>query len=1044
MTLVILWILSKFSAHSLCRFRTAVWSACSAPPVNDPTVNERDIFLETIRQPDPQARRAILNQACGDNADLRQRVEALIQAHDRADRFLEPIVPVQAGTVDLPAPSPLAEQPGAIIGPYKLLQQIGEGGMGIVYMAEQTEPVRRKVALKIIKPGMDTREVISRFEAERQALALMDHPNIARVIDAGATQTGRPYFAMELVRGIPITDYCDQNHLSIDERLDLFITVCHAVQHAHHKGIIHRDIKPSNVMVTLHDGRPVPKVIDFGVAKAISQQLTDKTLFTNFAQMVGTPLYMSPEQAQLTGLDVDTRGDIYSLGVLLYELLTGTTPFESVRMKQAAVEEIRRMIREDEPPSPSTRLSSTTGEAQTAIAAHRQIDPRGLSRLVRGDLDWIVMKALEKDRTRRYDTANSLAEDVVRYLADEPVLARPPSSAYRFRKFARRNRVAFSVTALVASGLIVAVMMLAVSNALIRDEQAHTRHERTLAVQSQRVAEERAEQLRQGAVDLQAAHQFLERGRIFLEQQHWDDADAAFTRAIELRPEYAGPWDARADLYIRLGLFDLAVHDLNRAYELQEPVSGRWMALALLRLNAGDAAGCRNASVRMRQQIREVGTREFAVDAVRVTVLLPAADADSLDSVALAQGLANAEPGNAYLRYLLGLAYYRAEQFEPAAAELRAALTLSPDWVERRIACPVLAITYHRLGRNADARRELDDAAQAIEDWTALICQSNNDNWPVNEGVGSWPVRWWDWVECRLFYREARRLIDGSAPPEDPRLHVIRARGFAGLRRTRLAIDEYDAAVSGLPDDAQIRFERCRTRGYYYGYRDWPQSAREFAQARRLMPDQSLIWNFEAISQLAAGDGDAYRRLCGEMLERFAATQDPRTAQNIVFACVLQSNAVPDPAQLIPGARVAARMHHGNSRVIGAACCRAGQYDEAVRQLTESARLNLPRSWEWCFLAMAHHHLGHTAEAQRCLQSAALWIAEADRTTPVDPRHCLLAWGGFTERFEFPLLYAEAAALIGDGNSIPEAEQRSTEAQAPRTIQATAISPTND
>ena len=326
-------------------------------------------------------------------------------------------------------------------------------------------------------------------------------------------------------------------------------------------------------------------------------------------------------------------------------------------------------------------------------------------------------------------------------------------------------------------------------------------------------------------------------------------------------------------------------------------------------------------------------------------------------------------------------------------------------------------MTYHRLGRDADARRALDDAERAIEDWTGQICQSNNGNWPVNEGVGNWPVRWWDWLECRLFSREAKLLIDGLPPPEDPRLHVIRARAFAGLRRTGMAIDEYDAAIAGLPDDSQLQFERCRAGGYYYGYRDWPRAAREFAEARRLMPDQSHIWNFEAISHLGAGDPQAYKQLCAEMLDRFAATQDPRSAQNIVFACVLAPQAVPDPAQLIPVARVAARLHHGNSRVIGAACCRAGQYDEAVHHLEESARLNLPRTWEWCFLAMAHHHLGHTAEAQRCLQSAARWSAEADRTTPVNVRHGLLDWGGFTERFEFPLLYAEAAALIGVSQS---------------------------
>ncbi len=345
----------------------------------------------------------------------------------------------------------LLEGPGTVIGPYRLLQKIGEGGFGIVYMAEQIQPVRRKVALKILKPGMDTRQVIARFEAERQALALMDHPNIAQVFDGGATSTGRPYFVMELVRGIPITEFCDQNLLSVVQRLVLFVDVCKAVQHAHQKGIIHRDLKPTNVMVTVHDDRQVVKVIDFGIAKAVGQQLTEKTLFTNFAQMIGTPPYMSPEQAQLSGLDVDTRTDIYALGVLLYELLTGTTPFDQERMRTVAFDEIRRIIREEEPPRPSTRLSNVD-DAATLASTKRGSDPRRLSQLLRGELDWIVMRCLEKDRNRRYETANGLAMDIGRYIKNEPVHACPPSLAYKLRLSARRHR-----TPLLTVGLFLAV-----------------------------------------------------------------------------------------------------------------------------------------------------------------------------------------------------------------------------------------------------------------------------------------------------------------------------------------------------------------------------------------------------------------------------------------------------------------------------------------------------------------------------------------------------------------------------------------------------------
>src|SRR5438876_2116458 len=339
------------------------------------------------------------------------------------------------------APVQLTEGPGTVIDHYKLLEKIGEGGFGAVYVAEQREPLKRRVALKIIKLGMDTRQVIARFEAERQALALMDHPNIAKVFDAGATETGRPYFVMELVRGIKITDYCDQNHLSTEDRLKLFTRVCHAIQHAHQKGIIHRDIKPSNILVTISEpGAPgCPKVIDFGIAKATSgQRLTDKTVFTAFEQFIGTPAYMSPEQAMMTSLDIDTRTDIYALGVLLYELLTGQTPFDAKDLMAAGLDEMRRTIREVEPVKPSTRLSTMLAADLTIVAQHRQAEPSRLSILVQGDLDWIVMKSLEKDRARRYETANGLARDVERFLADEPVAACPPSNLYRLQKLVRR------------------------------------------------------------------------------------------------------------------------------------------------------------------------------------------------------------------------------------------------------------------------------------------------------------------------------------------------------------------------------------------------------------------------------------------------------------------------------------------------------------------------------------------------------------------------------------------------------------------------------
>ncbi|MBI1917139.1 MAG: serine/threonine protein kinase [Planctomycetes bacterium] len=468
----------------------------------------KEIFLAAVEKADPQERAAFLREACGGEAALRQQVEGLLGQHEQAGSFLESPPPGLPQTVDSDQgeavpPSPPAARPEAVgsrIGPYKLLQQLGEGGMGTVYLAEQQEPVKRRAALKIIKAGMDSAHVLARFEQERQALALMDHPHIAKVLDGGETPPAyaggspRPYFVMELVKGIPITKYCDQEHLTPKERLELFIPVCQAVQHAHQKGIIHRDLKPSNVLIALYDGKPIPKVIDFGVAKATGQKLTERTMFTEAGQMVGTLEYMAPEQAELNNLDIDTRADIYSLGVLLYELLTGSPPFTAKQLRSAAFTEMLRMIREVEPPKPSTKLSSS--DELPSIAAQRELEPKKLMKLVQGELDWIVMKCLEKERGRRYETANGLAREIQRYLADEPVAAGPPSAGYRLRKFVRRNKRGLATVALLGVMLLAAVG--AVAGTL--GWAAHDRAARRLVVEQAvtRALEEADERQKQG------------------------------------------------------------------------------------------------------------------------------------------------------------------------------------------------------------------------------------------------------------------------------------------------------------------------------------------------------------------------------------------------------------------------------------------------------------------------------------------------------------------------------------------------------------------
>jgi len=456
--------------------------------MNDQPNREVEVFTEAIQLP-ASGRAAYLERVCGGDAKLRQKVEALLRTHDRVGDFLE--VSPQKTAIGVRPETAAGEKAGDCIGRYKLLQQIGEGGCGVVYMADQQEPVRRRVALKIIKPGMDTKNVIARFEAERQALAMMDHPNIAKVFDAGATNSGRPYFVMELIRGIKITDYCDEYSLTTEERLKLFVQVCQAVQHAHQKGIIHRDIKPSNILVTTTmQGAAMPMVIDFGIAKATTnQQLTDKTLFTAFEMLIGTPAYMSPEQAAITSVDVDTRTDIYSLGVLLYELLTGLTPFDTGELLKSGLDEIRRVIRDQEPLRPSTRLSKMTIADLTTAAVHRKSEPPTLIRVIRGDLDWIAMKALEKDRTRRYETAYGMGRDVERYLANEPVSARPPSKFYKFKMTVVRNKLLFIGLAVIALLLILGLVI--VSASLARERQA--RREADAALRQAKTDEAKAQ-----------------------------------------------------------------------------------------------------------------------------------------------------------------------------------------------------------------------------------------------------------------------------------------------------------------------------------------------------------------------------------------------------------------------------------------------------------------------------------------------------------------------------------------------------------------------
>jgi serine/threonine protein kinase/Tfp pilus assembly protein PilF len=790
------------------------------------------IYWDAAQIPSAAERDVYLDAACAGDAALRQRVDHLLQLRPQAEGFLESPALALTDT----AAEPISEGPGTVIGPYKLLEQIGEGGFGIVFMAEQQEPVRRKVALKVLKPGMDTRQVVARFEAERQALALMEHPNIAHVFDGGQTPTGRPYFVMELVKGLPITEYCDQCRLVAPERLRLFLPVCQAVQHAHLKGIIHRDIKPTNVLVTLHDGTPVVKVIDFGIAKATGRQLTDRTLFTGFAQLIGTPLYMSPEQAALSALDVDTRSDVYSLGVLLYELLTGTTPFDRDRLREADYDEIRRIIREEEPPRPSARISTLAIAAATTVSAQRECDPRRLCQLLRGELDWIVMKCLEKDRNRRYQSASSLAADVQHYLADEPVLACPPSAWYRLRKFARRYKAR-----LAAAGLILSFLAVSGGSAgwIVYDRTARST---AAAHEAMRALEE--------ATDLQAKMKYAES----LEAVKRAQGILADHGSAELRQLVQ---ERREDMEMVLRLEDLrfphALGDAKGGYDAQ------WADTAY-------AEAFRGYGI----DVESLGPAEAAERIRARTIHLELALALDL----WARGLREAAKGDD-TRWKRLVAVARAADPDEWRDALRDALSRGQAATLRELAASaevsnLPAQTFILLADAVEVERREAVLRQAQQEYPG-------DFW-INFQLAdtlmtTWPAQA---DEAIRFYTAALALH-----PRDFRTRIFLGLALRHRRRWDQAMAELGKALELAPDNANANnifawdLANCpepRLRN--------PRRAVELAKkAVALSPEEPAFWDTLGAAHYRAGDWDAARAALEKSIALYAGRPDKRDTQ---------------------------------------------------------------------------------------------------------------------------------------------------------------------
>jgi serine/threonine protein kinase len=740
-----------------------------------------EIFCAALEIASAQERAAYVAASCQSDAELRAMVEEMLSSQSAVENFFQRSKPANFPNVSQAITAAHGimtgdECDGKQIGPYKLLQKIGEGGCGVVYMAEQQSPVRRRVALKVIKLGMDTKRVIARFEAERQALALMDHPNIARVFDAGATETGRPYFVMELVRGVKVTKYCDEHCLDPRERLGLFIQICNAVQHAHQKGIVHRDVKPSNILVANHDGVPVPKVIDFGIAKATSGELlTDKTLFTAYEQLMGTPAYMSPEQAEMTNLDVDTRSDIYSLGVLLYELLTSKTPFDQNELLKSGLDEMRRTLREREPHRPSVKLDGLRADELTETAFQRRVEPRKLKSLLTGDLDWIVMKALEKDRSSRYQTANGLAVDVQHYLNNEPVIARPPSRFYRFWKLVRRNQALFAMIGAVSLTLILGFgtsSWLYVKEREARRQQALLREEaeRARASESRRrieaeasvkiahaavliarkkpdVADRLVEGIQMSTLQpsIEAAGVFRDLGCWNVVQGRWKQASDRFLKKLQL-----------ANQVDQLDMTDNATRDLP--------------AIAIAFIVANNLADYHRLVQETAIRFAKTDNPIAAEQILKISTYLPAETStlvllEPLKRVAensLVDEKAAGEESPAMLAWraiAVSLYYYRSGNFPSATYWAQRCLGYADNATNRMaMAHAVLAMATHRTNP-ADGVAELEAARAIVEtkfpDYTIGVGGIGND------ASGFWN----DWITALLLYQEADREIHPRVQP---------------------------------------------------------------------------------------------------------------------------------------------------------------------------------------------------------------------------------------------------------------------------------------
>jgi serine/threonine protein kinase/Flp pilus assembly protein TadD len=1046
----------------------------------DPIGSLAEEFVERFRR----GERPSITEYCQRHSDLAPRIRRLFPSLV----LIEQLAPNPGASHDGPLfpGHQLGRAAPEEIDGYRIIREIGRGGMGVVYEAVQ-ESLGRHVALKILPLHVAQDEKsLERFRSEARAAARLHHTNIVPVFGVGQ-ERGFSYIAMQFIRGRSLDSLLDElrgvratNHppgkpslssyngsgadlrsevlrslltgrfpapeaqgaggvsgqmpqenarheqagrdsddsapvtvarpsdaaapsataggrmapeaptareqrgrdrLSITDAgprqyfrsvAQIGVQVADALHYAHMRGVIHRDIKPSNLLLDLAG---VAWITDFGLAKTEDDELT------NTGDLVGTVRYMAPERFREGG---SPRSDIYGLGATLYELVTLRPAFAATD-RAALIDEVKHA----DPPRP------------------RKIDPR-----IPRDLETIVLKALDREPAMRFATAGQMAADLRLFLADQPIHARRAGALERAWRWCRRNPAVASLAA-----LTLLVFLLGLSGVAWKWREAEqARQDERIA---RREADARALEIQQGAERLKEASALLDRGHVYIGHHRWDDADFAFTKAIELRPDQVHAWEVRADdLYARLGLWELAASDLAHAFELQEPtVISQWGHHALLRVYVGDIEGYRRVCRQIRERFGRSGTIDFSAQVVRAQALVPDTDDANTRSLAdFADAIADSFPTSGPFLHLSAIANCRAGRYAEAIRRCHESIQAYGDYPAKVITYPILAIAHHRLGEPVEAQRALDWASGDIQRWTSEMYADGPLTWVTGFGAtGDWPLPWWEWLECELYYREARALLGMPPVDRDPRRHVLRARSFAGLLRWQEAEEEYVAALALSPEDEKIRREWHRSRAYgHIRSKQFDLAAAEFDAASMLDPDDSDLWRFRAIAHLAARDIDEYRRICCRFLERFRVTDDRATAHDLVEACVLRPDSLPDMCELIPFGQLAAKLYPGGGRILGTVYYRAGRYGDAIQCFTDASRVHQARPADICFLAMSHQRLGHTDEARRCLAQLKKWIDEANRGEMDDLTGARPTWGGWHEKVDVPLLVAEAEALIAE------------------------------